>query len=156
MQIRKALTWPALSPFQGEILFLEDLMSLPDDALNSSLLASIRRQAADTDPLYGIFTSGSTGVPKGVVASHRSVIDFIEHFTDLFHITQDDVIGNQAPFDFDVSVKDIYSALKTGATTGNYSQRNCFPSPPAFWTTCATGKSPRPSGLFPPCASLPP
>ena len=48
--------------------------------------------------------------------SHRSVIDFIQHFTDLFHITQDDVIGNQAPFDFDVSVKDIYSALKTGAT----------------------------------------
>ena len=36
--------------FSGEILFLEDLKSLPDDALNSSLLASIRRQAADTDP----------------------------------------------------------------------------------------------------------
>ena len=46
---------------------------------------------------------------------HRSVIDFIEHFTSLFSITQEDVIGNQAPFDFDVSVKDIYSAMKTGA-----------------------------------------
>ena len=29
---------------------------------------------------------------------------------------KNDVIGNQAPFDFDVSVKDIYSCLKTGAT----------------------------------------
>ena len=47
---------------------------------------------------------------------HRSVIDFIDCFTELFHITGEDVMGNQAPWDFDVSVKDIYSGLKTGAT----------------------------------------
>ena len=45
-----------------------------------------------------------------------TVIDFIDNFTDIFGITDKDVIGNQAPFDFDVSVKDIYSCLKTGAT----------------------------------------
>ena len=55
-------------------------------------------------------------MPKGVIVNHRSVIDFIDCFTDTFHITENDVIGNQAPFDFDVSVKDIYSTLKTGAT----------------------------------------
>lgn len=99
--------------FKGTILLTEELEKTPED---SFVLKSIRDQALDTDPLYGIFTSGSTGVPKGVVVGHRSVIDFIDCFTELFHITGEDVMGNQAPWDFDVSVKDIYSAITTGAT----------------------------------------
>lgn len=79
-------------------------------------LAQIRSQILDINPLYAVFTSGSTGIPKGVLVSHRSVIDFIDCFTEIFNITKEDVIGNQAPFDFDVSVKDIYSTLKMGAT----------------------------------------
>ena len=99
--------------FDGKVLFTEELDQCTED---SFALDRIRDQAVDTDPLYGIFTSGSTGVPKGVVVGHRSVIDFIDCFTELFHITSEDVMGNQAPWDFDVSVKDIYSGLKTGAT----------------------------------------
>ncbi|MDR7811114.1 amino acid adenylation domain-containing protein [Lacrimispora sp.] len=79
-------------------------------------LKLIRNQSLDIDPLYCNFTSGSTGVPKGVLVSHRSVIDFMEYFPSMFGITGEDKIGNQAPFDFDVSVKDIYSTLKVGAT----------------------------------------
>ncbi len=97
----------------GQVLCYEDLISAP---VEPERLEALRRKSYDTDPLYCNFTSGSTGTPKGVVVSHRSVIDFIGVFPDLFHITEDDVLANQAPFDFDVSVKDIYSALKTGAT----------------------------------------
>lgn len=95
-----------------EILEIESLTESCEDA---ELLKERRCHLIDTDPLYINFTSGSTGVPKGIAVSHRSVIDFIKCFTETFGITQSDVIGNQAPFDFDVSVKDIYSALFTGA-----------------------------------------
>ena len=79
-----------------------------------TLLSDIRDQALDVDPLYVNFTSGSTGVPKGVTVGHRSVISFISSFVEIFGIDKEDVLGNQAPFDFDVSVKDIYSALFAG------------------------------------------
>ena len=79
-----------------------------------TLLSDIRDQAMDVDPLYVNFTSGSTGVPKGVTVGHRSVISFISSFVEIFGIDKEDVLGNQAPFDFDVSVKDIYSALFAG------------------------------------------
>ena len=99
--------------FHGTVLMAPELAAEPE---NPEVLKAIREQALDVDPLYGIFTSGSTGVPKGVVVGHRSVLDFIDCFTELFDITDKDVMGNQAPWDFDVSVKDIYSGLKTGAT----------------------------------------
>lgn len=70
----------------------------------------------DTDPLYVNFTSGSTGEPKGVTVCHRSVIDFISIFVKTFHLQEDEIFANQAPFDFDVSVKDIYSSLFIGGT----------------------------------------
>lgn len=99
--------------FNGRIFVLEELM---ENEADEEVLSKIASEVLDIDPLYSIFTSGSTGIPKGVVVSHRSVIDFIDHFTEVFGFDETDVIGNQAPFDFDVSVKDIYSSLKTGAT----------------------------------------
>ena len=99
--------------YERNVVNILEAVQEEEDAV---LLETIREQRLDIDPLYAIFTSGSTGIPKGVLVSHRSVIDFMEEFVDIFGITDKDVIGNQAPFDFDVSVKDIYSTLKTGAT----------------------------------------
>ena len=66
------------------IVTVEQLMqSEPDEAR----LTNVRRRAVDTDPLYVNFTSGSTGTPKGIVVAHRSVLDFIGCFTELFGIT---------------------------------------------------------------------
>jgi len=98
------------------------------------LIADVRRNCLDTDPLYAICTSGSTGVPKGVLISHRSVMDFIPVFCETFSFDANEVFGNQAPFDFDVSVKDIYSALYCGASM-YIIPRVCFSMPKLLVST---------------------
>ncbi len=98
---------------QYRIEKLEDIVK--NSVIEIEKLDAIRAQALDIDPLYVNFTSGSTGTPKGVTVAHRSVIDFVEVFVSTFGITKNDVIGNQAPFDFDVSVKDIFSCMYTAA-----------------------------------------
>ena len=98
--------------YEGNVFILNQILST--EICNSDL-DERRTDSRETDLLYGIFTSGSTGKPKGVVVSHKAVIDFIISFAYTFEISLNDSIGNQAPFDFDVSVKDIYSSLATGA-----------------------------------------
>lgn len=73
-------------------------------------------RSLDTDPAYCIFTSGSTGVPKGVLISHRSIIDMADQFAETFSLNDSQAFGNQAPFDFDVSVKDIFLTMRCGAS----------------------------------------
>jgi len=100
--------------YRGKVVFEEDCGK--ETSSGRELMEKRSGNIIDTDPLYAIFTSGSTGIPKGVAVSHRSVMDFIPVFTELFGITEEEVFGNQAPFDFDVSVKDIYSTIYRGAT----------------------------------------
>ena len=102
--------------FDDTSLRVAQIEDLAQTDVDDATLARIREGATDCDPLYVNFTSGSTGTPKGVVVCHRSVLDFIGVFVRTFGISEQDRIANQAPFDFDVSVKDIYSCLLTGAT----------------------------------------
>lgn len=100
--------------FSGEVLLYDEISREPADP---ERLSAVREQAIDTDPVYIVFTSGSTGVPKGVVACHRSVIDYVENLTEVLHITDESVLANQTPLYFDACLKELFSSLKCGATT---------------------------------------
>ena len=99
--------------FSGEILLFDEISA---GAADEQRLMEIRRNAIDSDPLYAIFTSGSTGVPKGVLTSQRSAVNFTEWYCEAFDFSDAEIFGNQTPFYFDASVKDIYATIRCGAT----------------------------------------
>ena len=100
--------------FSGEIVLYDDICHTP---VNEEALKQIHDRTLDTDPIYVVFTSGSTGIPKGVVANHRSVLDYIAQLSDVLGFDETTVFGNQTPLYFDACLKELYPTLKFGATT---------------------------------------
>ena len=100
--------------FDGQIVLIDDILDTPVDA---ALLEKRASALIPTSPLYVIFTSGSTGVPKGVITSHESLMNYIDGFCDVMDMNENDVLGNQSPLDYIAAIRDIYIPLKTGAST---------------------------------------
>ncbi len=90
-------------------------INILDIEKNSNIIKRI--ETSKNLPFYGIFTSGSTGFPKLVLKNQSSIISFIESFVDIFNFTSNDIQGNQIPFYFDASTKDLFTTLKCGLTT---------------------------------------
>lgn len=105
-------------PGEAATLLLDDpcttaqLAALPDGDLRTARAAG----PAPQDTAYVIHTSGSTGRPKGAAVSHRAICNRLRWMQDAYGLTEDDRVLHKTSSGFDVSVREFFWPLITGAT----------------------------------------
>ena len=100
--------------------FAEHLSGLPllflgtDEIERASRERPVQRATA-LDVCYVIYTSGSTGSPKGVVLTHRAVVNTLDWVNRSFGVGPEDRLLFVTSPGFDLSVYDVFGALGAGA-----------------------------------------
>lgn len=78
---------------------------------------SLPRSLAITDDIATIiYTSGSTGLPKGIVITHRNLLDGIDSVSEYLGITESDRLMGLLPLNFDYGLNQLTSSIRAGAT----------------------------------------
>jgi len=94
----------------SKVVFIEDSSIYIGRADNLCMVNS------SEDLAYTIYTSGSTGNPKGVMITHKAVVNTICDINRKFDINKKDRIIGLSSVSFDLSVYDIFGALTAGAS----------------------------------------
>jgi len=88
---------------------------MPKDYIEKKV-ASIKNSKLPKGACYVTFSSGSLGNPKGIVIGYEGLWDFINAFVKELELGEDCVFGGIAPFDFDISIKDIFGSAMCRGT----------------------------------------
>jgi amino acid adenylation domain-containing protein/thioester reductase-like protein len=89
------------------VLNLSTIVKSSETPLTTPILAQL------DDPGFAIYTSGSTGNPKGVLLTHRGIMNQIWSISKLFGVGRE-VVLQQSSFGFDLALEQILVPLTNG------------------------------------------
>ncbi len=92
------------------------LIALDDPAASAAPQAAASTRTTGDALAYCLYTSGSTGGPKGVVVSHRQLLNYVCWGADAYGLRRLTGAILQSSFGFDLTVTSLWLPLYVGAT----------------------------------------
>ena len=89
----------------------EKVNGLPDENLDATQF-EVRPESL----AYVIYTSGSTGAPKGVMVTHRNLVNLMHWHCEVFSLKESDRSSSLASAGFDAATWEIWPPLSVGGT----------------------------------------
>lgn len=95
-------------------MIYEDIINSQGNYEEDSKIEKYRRNSVDSEPLCIINTSGTTGVPKSVVLSHKSFINFVNWAYSIYDFSYKEKIASLSPVVFDIYVYELCMMIFMG------------------------------------------
>ena len=103
--------------FDKEIIYLEDSEKTTvngENSLHAPCAMVHASQPGSSNLAYVIYTSGTTGKPKGVLLTHRNLVNYVNWFVRNTRLSSGDNALLTSSFAFDLGYTSIYPSLLTG------------------------------------------
>lgn len=109
-----------------QILEEKNILTFDEESIYRGESIETGNDSRPIDPAYVIYTSGSTGIPKGVLISHRSVVNYIAWAAKTYVRDEPLNFPLYSSISFDMTVTSLFTPLLTGSTLvlygGDYGQ----------------------------------
>ncbi len=102
-----------LQPHNAQLISIDDEST--QAALNLASSSNPKSAARPENLIYVLYTSGSTGVPKGVLVTHRGIVNCIAWMQRTYNLNSNDRFLFKTSLNFDASVWEVFWSLTIGA-----------------------------------------